>query len=552
MRKRKHSIKIPRASQRTLVALGGISMAGMGLFTIMAINPIIEKAYAANGWEQNLLNYEPAPAAVTLTMNSGENAMIRGGDGDAGIGVVKRTANLSVGSTSGYTVYIRANSANLTGSSSSNTIPSITSNSTLSQMTDKWGWNGKIDGTEGDCDLLETFKSMTTDNQELGRGGAASNAIDRKITMCFGTRVSGAKAADTYSNTVTVSVVAEPGQSSTRTFSGITTMQQMSLKTCNEAAYNDTAYLKDTRDGKYYWVTKLLDGTCWMSQNLDLDLGSSVTAAEPGTGDTFTWNNPEPTTTNLAVGTTNSTGTRSWDLGMYVLNTPTAATKCPDSDTGLAACSGQGFVKVGSGTSYPSASNDPNFYRKTSYLGTDGTTSCTKNANTAISAATSGVCAQYDAHYLVGNYYQWNAATAGKGGTITNTSAAGSICPQNWKIPGGVNDIAVKDTYAHLLSLYGVNSSIVGASGVNNDAYDIALSPLFFVRSGVITPGANVSDAGISGYYWTSRADSDTYYALRFLFTANSVKPSTWGDRHGGLSLRCVYEPHDSDYGYEL
>ena len=47
-------------------------------------------------------------------------------------------------------------------------------------------------------------------------------------------------------------------------------MQEMTSTICADAAENDTAQLTDTRDGKKYWVTKLADGNCWMTQNLDL------------------------------------------------------------------------------------------------------------------------------------------------------------------------------------------------------------------------------------------------------------------------------------------
>ena len=66
--------------------------------------------------------------------------------------------------------------------------------------------------------------------------------------------------------------------------SDISTMQEMTTEFCtsvpSEEPYN-TAQLQDIRDGKYYWVGKLTDGNCWMTQNLDLDLsvGSALTSS---------------------------------------------------------------------------------------------------------------------------------------------------------------------------------------------------------------------------------------------------------------------------------
>ena len=40
-----------------------------------------------------------------------------------------------------------------------------------------------------------------------------------------------------------------------------------------------------------------------------------------------------------------------------------------------------------------------------------------------------------NAHYIVGNHYQWNAATAGTGGSIMERQATSSICPKGWGLP---------------------------------------------------------------------------------------------------------------------
>ena len=37
------------------------------------------------------------------------------------------------------------------------------------------------------------------------------------------------------------------------------------------ADIGDAKQLIDVRDGKKYWIARLVDGNCWMTQNLDLD-----------------------------------------------------------------------------------------------------------------------------------------------------------------------------------------------------------------------------------------------------------------------------------------
>ncbi len=49
-------------------------------------------------------------------------------------------------------------------------------------------------------------------------------------------------------------------------------MQEMAAGVCHSAQYETEGRLQDTRDNKVYWVAKLRDGNCWMTQNLDLDL----------------------------------------------------------------------------------------------------------------------------------------------------------------------------------------------------------------------------------------------------------------------------------------
>ncbi len=70
----------------------------------------------------------------------------------------------------------------------------------------------------------------------------------------------------------------------------IATMQEMTSAVCDGVIIGTTAQLKDVRDGKYYWVTKLADGKCWMTQNLDLDLSTSkaLTSADSDVASSWT------------------------------------------------------------------------------------------------------------------------------------------------------------------------------------------------------------------------------------------------------------------------
>ena len=93
-----------------------------------------------------------------------------------------------------------------------------------------------------------------------------------------------------------------------------------------------------------------------------------------------------------------------------------------------------------------------------------------------------------------------------------------------------------------MLSQYGVQSSLSGTSPVNSNTYNIALSPLFFVRGGGIYPADTNKFyyAGQYGIYWSSRAYSSTSYAYGLYFDNSYVSPSSNTARYVGFSLRCL------------
>ena len=68
---------------------------------------------------------------------------------------------------------------------------------------------------------------------------------------------------------------AADGSTDQRTLMNIKYMQQMSDQICTNTKENKTKQLIDIRDGKSYWVTKLKDGNCWMTQNLAYNGGGT-------------------------------------------------------------------------------------------------------------------------------------------------------------------------------------------------------------------------------------------------------------------------------------
>ncbi len=55
----------------------------------------------------------------------------------------------------------------------------------------------------------------------------------------------------------------------TGTLSDLKNMEDLTSAICKASAEEEAAYLMDNRDTRTYRITKLKDGNCWMTQNLD-------------------------------------------------------------------------------------------------------------------------------------------------------------------------------------------------------------------------------------------------------------------------------------------
>ena len=290
----------------------------------------------------------------------------------------------------------------------------------------------------------------------------------------------------------------------------VTYMQDFTPTLCETSDIGATTRLIDRRDGKYYWVAKLADGNCWMTQNLDLDLTNGTPLTPDDSDVSSDWNPPRTTEQPGTITSANTyTETYSWDLGMYVKSDPDGYSNYCDDVKGLsdADCTSAGWTNVSSMTTMD-----------------DG------NATDVISGST------YNAHYLVGNLYQWNAATAGTGGTITSQEATDSICPKGWKLPTSNNS----------------NSGSFGGLVGSLNSTTITQAPYYFNPSGYVGSGS-LWYAGNSGYYWSSTAYNHPDPALSLYFNDSVIVATNpypharipemsinaiWRDR--GLSIRCL------------
>ncbi len=270
-------------------------------------------------------------------------------------------------------------------------------------------------------------------------------------------------------------------------------MQALTSPICKTVPVGTEGLLKDTRDGKTYWVARLKDNNCWMTQNLDYDDTSSTKVSAPSG-----WTS------------TDANYRAYYDPGNWVYtNKIPGATACPNSAVGPSGCIGYGFTNADG----MRASENPAFQGSIVYL----------DEETAI----------YNAHYHIGNYYSFQSATNGTGSSATTAgaNASGSICPTNWKLPTSNNTNS--GSFGGLTNSYSIGNNAAGAS-------TISTSPLYFTSGGHVSSGA-LNSAGNSGYYWSSTAYSSTS-AYDLYFASSLVNPSYHIDRYVGASVRCLVE----------
>ena len=251
----------------------------------------------------------------------------------------------------------------------------------------------------------------------------------------------------------------------------------------NSMAEEQQYQLKDSRDQKDYYISKLKDGNIWMTQNLDLDIeaGRTYTSAD----------------TDLA----NSTIGTTW--------TPTVSTSTTSSWT--------------SSDTAPSSYDPGNLY----WNGNVTTTTSGTLSNMTVSdpSATSG-----GTHYHVGNYYNWTAAVAmsdSSSYTFSLEDVNQSICPAGWRLPTYSGD----KSYLNLKDTQGFTS---GTSG------NIQNTPTYFVYGGYWDVSS--SGVGSSGNYWSSvvKNRSNSYLLTFNTRTRGGLVPQLAAVRYGGYSLRCV------------
>ncbi len=293
-------------------------------------------------------------------------------------------------------------------------------------------------------------------------------------------------------------------------------MQDMTTDICNSISRNGeitSTQLVDLRDNKLYWVTKLKDEHCWMTQNLDFDIDTTKT---------YTHND-----TDLG-----------WDPNSFDSN----ATWKPDTTNGKynLPVNGTSVPNWSNQNTYPYSADPGDVYYYTSNSN-DNDIKYNSLSECIAADHTEGDCK----HYHAGNYYNWTAAIASNNSsnlTAQYTNAPNSICPKGWRLPIATNANQSIYEFGELLHKQDIIATKTSTLYTENGFNNIRKAPLWFVMAGVIAAGAVQNGAIMSLYSSSTVFDYNSDYILNI--GKNSVSPSNyydgWYSKSGGKSVRCV------------
>jgi len=523
---------------------------------------------------------------------------------------------VSTNNTDGYRILLSSsnNNAALTSTSQTAKINSIVGMNVLPAAFTDNSWGYSLVNASTTPTSYNAVPTTDTEILNVETGKVIEGHADT-YDLNFGARVSTSLPAGNYSGEVVVSAVANPIK--LNSLMDVTYMQDMTHTICaNTPILEDkknpvTKQLIDTRDGKKYWVAKLADGNCWMVQNLAYDITEeriNSGAINPTNTDvTETWGKdsqypPMATKTGAlnfdGVDKNVYTQTYSWNLGEYVIATPINTGICNTAPLSeLDNKDGQNALRIGQYLSQCGNMVDVGGKQWSSTYtirdGQDwgGTTVAGINntlANGSESGAIEGVpvavkcnvydannkCdpaagGEYDAHYLLGNYYQYNTSTAGTGGENISSGENGdsnakpwnapeSICPKGWKLPkSGMNDTSLENqtgTGFYLFKSYGYPFNGDGtapspdSSGrlwqkTINLEYQPLEEPFYFNTSGVLSVSNTLTlrDLGRQTFYAgsTPAATLENVYYIRYT-GGHGLYPSHQTIRSSGLNVRCL------------
>ncbi len=464
------------------------------------------------------------------------------------------TINVSTNIAEGYNLFATVggnnntnngyNTTNLVNTIDNNyTFTSLSSNvSELSSFTNNtWGYSYCI----SNCSSASTpdtpnpnWISGDYDNASTGYNGLPlytntgiklvekADSTNSTVNFKIAARASNTQPSGEYTNVINFTAVSNTIPttmldafiaSGAKMHNGYFKMQDMTPTICKSIDTDGEKGMQliDVRDDKVYWVAKLKDNNCWMTQNLDLDLSHEI-ALTSETSDI----DPDSYGKTIYTAETGyskdeTTGIVSWlpstidgegvqRADTIVMSGNTAANWTNNNNNPYSADPGERYRYT-----------NPSSYVENNYTSLQACTSVNNN----------DIFGCQHTHF--GNYYNWPAVIASNNATITTGSPINSVCPKNWDLP-------VNGKYGALMQQQGVWSGSSNAY-VDGGFNLLRTSPLYFEQFGYINDGS-LSDLGSTGLYWSSTIiNNDNAYNL--IFKKTGIWPG------GFFNYKCLGRP---------
>ncbi len=296
-------------------------------------------------------------------------------------------------------------------------------------------------------------------------------------------------------------------------------MQTFSSSDCNAMSIGDVTARKDIRDDNVYTIAKLVDGKCWMVENLRLNNDANITTSNTQSN-------------NGAFG------------GVF-----TSLAKSENANfSGASRVVSNSLYSIDGATANVISGDDSTYwgYRMPRYNN--------NNINRSLMASYRGYGnSTYYQWYGYGNYYSWPAAIADTShyGIKNQSVDTISLCPAGWRLPRGGNKDNESNNEFWDYIVTGLNN------GIKPDNYDstmpryigtieagpVAKALRSYPNNFVYSSSFNESSAarrGRYGDYWssTSATGSTSYYLS---IDDSSVNPgSLTTAKNYGNSIRCL------------
>ena len=420
--------------------------------------------------------------------------------------------NVSTNNVYGYNLYATVgnstyNNTNLTNTNNNIdyifTTISPTANLSSLDTDNTWGYSYSLDNGSN-WSNYNGLSLYTTDNPTrlTKTTEPSSNTINFKIAA----KSSTAQASGEYGNVINFTAITKLApltlsesyeayyvKEGKTKLNGYYVMQDMNKEICENAEVVDSELqVIDNRDNKVYWIAKLRDGNCWMTQNLDLDLVSDPQAE----------NHVALTSENTDL---NDSTHQAYQNG-YTTNEQDIITWTPNTST---------------------LSNIEDWINNN-----DGP--MTLNVDDIFMGNTT------DAHTLTGNYYNWPSAIASNSNNNSfgdtydspNNNPKNSICPKGWRLPiitTYSNTAPGNNDFANLVYYYN-NGNYSSTTNLKN-------APLYLIWAGHVEQNYGIVHRNAASYYQSSSSKA-LLDAYRFF---GSYSSNIGNNRKSyGMSIRCL------------